>query len=243
MSEGILIGLIRQTERITSPGKDTVDARFVLLFMFISIAGINLSSYDPAISLIAIFSSLLYILSFGDISRIKGSITVAIPFIAFFSFTSFILTSDPKISIKSALFILSLISMNAILLNVPSKNLLMALNYFRLPSSLSFMIMLSLRLISLYTKDLLNTIETISLSNTGGKFRVYTKIAKAFASVMVLRAISISEAIYLRELDGENYQIKPEFNKIDKREIFLLFSSLFTLTFALMMVWFDPAGF
>jgi|Deesub1362B_J571_1020462.scaffolds.fasta_scaffold00951_11 hypothetical protein len=216
----ILKGILRSTSDFMSSGNDVVDGRFVLFFIIISIIFLNISSFSFFTSITVIFLSSIYSLSVSR--KILSGIAASIPFIAFFSISTLILTSSTESAIKNALFILSLVSMSSILLNLPHKKVLATFRYFRLPEKVSLMVIISFRLLNLYSEDIANIIDLYSIQRMK-RIEYYRKIVRAFLSVLMLRAVNLSEAIYLR---GGVSIPEEHFRRPGKRELYFFISSI-----------------
>jgi hypothetical protein len=230
MKEIKLAGIFRHVERFTASGKDSADPRFVFLFILTSFVAINLSAFSIKMMLLVIASSTIYSIAMRNIRRVVSSIFVAVPFIIFFSVSSFIITSDHSSMVRSSLFIFSIISVSAVMLNLQQKKILATLEFFRLPPKISMSLLIAIRLLNVYARDFTNIIE-IHAINERKRLELYRKIVKATISVMVLRAISISENLYLRRY--EEHSFSGDLGKIGVKEIYFLISSLIVFLFFL----------
>ncbi|AGK61275.1 hypothetical protein Asulf_01281 [Archaeoglobus sulfaticallidus PM70-1] len=217
----MIAGIFRRFERFTSSGNDVLDARVAMLFILFCVVlmGFNftLSMFTATILLCSLYLALT-----SNLNRLINSLYFALPFIAFFSVSTLLLTSNAYGAMLNALYILSLLSLSSIMLSIPSKNILMALRFFRLPERYALMVLIALRLVNIYTRDLINIIELYSVNRDyKNKLDFYRKIVKAFVSILILRALSVSEAIYMRDI---NLALERE-QKFGWREAYLILAS------------------
>ncbi len=230
MKEIRLAGVFRHAERFTSSGKDSADPRFVFLFILISFIAINLSAFSIKMMLLVIVFSTIYSIATGNFKRVVSSIFVATPFIIFFSISSFIITSDFFSVVRSSFLIVSIVSVSAVMLNLQQKKILTTMEFFRLPPKICISLLIAIRLLNIYARDFANIIE-IHAINERKRLEFYRKIVKATISVMVLRAISISESLYLRRY--EEHSFSGTLGKLGVKEIYFLISSLIIFLFFL----------
>ncbi len=223
MSEIRLAGIFRHVERFTTSGKDPTDPRFVFLFILVSFIAINLSAFNVKVTLLVIIFSSIYSIAIKNIRRVVSSIFVATPFIIFFSITSYIISANYFNVIRSSLFIISIVSISTIMLNLQQKNILATFEFFKIPRKLSLALVIAIRLLNTYARDLANIIE-IHAINERKRLEFYRKVVKATVSVIILRAISISENLYLRRYE-EHFPLGT-LKGFGVREVYFIVSGL-----------------
>ncbi len=228
MREIRLASIFRHAERFTTSGKDSTDPRFVFLFILVSFIAINLSAFDVKMMVLVIALGMIYSITTRNVKRVVSSIFVAVPFIVFFSVSSFVISSNYFNIIRSSLFIVSIVSVSAVMLNLQQKNILATFEFFRLPRKISIALVIAIRLLNIYARDLANIIE-IHAINERGRLEFYRKIIKAAISVIVLRAISVSENLYLRKYEERSFS--GNLGKFGVNEIYFLVSSLIIFLF------------
>jgi|Deesub1362A_J573_1020465.scaffolds.fasta_scaffold00664_4 hypothetical protein len=225
----LLMSLLKRTSDFVSSGDDDLNPRVAVLYTIIAVVSINLSSYSLSVMSLIILTSGIY--SIRSSRRFISGIVVALPFTVFFSVSTLLLTSSIVSAVRNAVFIISLISLSSIMLNIPHLSILSALRDLKLPERISVMIIIAFRLIYLCSNDLINILQLYSTEKLK-KMEYYRKILRAFLSVLTLRAISLSETIYIR---GEKFfEVDPYApNKFGEKEAYFTLSSFFILAFSI----------
>ena len=198
LAEIRLAGFFRNAERFTSSGSDNTHPVFVFQYLLLSFILINLSSFNIVLMLVVMAFSLAYSAWAGNLRRVKSSVVVAFPFLIFFSVSSFILTSDFSNMLKASAFLLTIVFLGSLMLNLRLSNLIAWLSSLRLPEKIIIALLLAIRMLNIYCRDLANLIE-IHAVNEDKRLEFYRRVVRAAVSVIVLRAVSLAENLYLRD--------------------------------------------
>jgi len=233
-----LAGYFRNAERFTTSGKDDTHPLFVFLYVLLSFILINLSSFNVKLMLLVTVFSLTYSAWTRNLRRVRSSVMVAIPFLIFFSLSSLILTSDLSNMLKASLFLLTIIILGSLMLNLRMRNLIACLSSLRLPKKITIALLLAIRMLNIYSRDLANLIEIHAVNETR-RIEFYRRVVKAGMSVIILRAISLAENLYLRDT---LYHFPPSNLplKIHAKEAYFLFSSFGILFYYVLSFPFPP---
>ncbi|MBO8182848.1 MAG: hypothetical protein H0Z28_08665 [Archaeoglobus sp.] len=237
-----LAAFFRNAEKFTTSGTDDADPRFVFSYVLLSFILINLSSFDLKLMLAVVAISLAYSALTNNLRRVKSSIIVATPFIIFFSASSFVLTSSYTNMLRSSIFLLTIIFLGSLMLNLIFSNLisrLFSLHFLRVPLKIALALLIALRMLNVYSRDLANIIE-IHAINERRRMEFYRKILKAGVSVIMLRAISLAENLYLRDVHGYISNYPPNFSsdshlKLGPKEIYFILASIGIVIFYLFL--------
>jgi hypothetical protein len=193
-----LASYFRNAERFASSGVDDVNPVFVFFFIFISFALINLTSFSIGLMLVVAAISIFYSACTANLKRFGSSLVIALPFIAFFSASSFILTSEYLSILRASIFLATLTSLGSLALNLKHRKIISFLSFLKLPQRFSVALLIAIRLLNICTRDLANIIEIYAI-NERKRLDFYRKVVRVSISVFVLRAISLAESLYLRE--------------------------------------------
>jgi|GEM_PF-1220261 len=241
-----LAAFFRNAERFTASGTDDADPRFVFSYVLLSFILINISSFDLKLMLVVVATSLAYLASTKNLGRVRSSVIVATPFIIFFSASSFVLTSSYLNMLRSSIFLLAIIFLGSLMLNLRFSNLIscfFSLHSLRLPLRIILALLIALRMLNVYSRDLANIIE-IHAINERSRMEFYRKILKAGVSVIMLRAISLAENLYLRDVHGymSNYPSRSAFSSdfsrlmLGAKEIYFVLASIGIVIFYLFFL-------
>jgi hypothetical protein len=202
-----LASYFRNAERFSSSGTDDANPAFVFLFLLLSFLLINLTSFSVKMMLLVTAVSTSYSACTANLRRFVSSLIIAFPFITFFSVSSFILTSEYLNILKASIFLVTLTSMGSLALNLKHKKIVSFFSFLRLPQRLLVALLIAIRLLNVYSRDLANIIE-IHAINERKRLEFYRKVVRVSISVFILRAISLAESLYLRGGIG-SYNYNP----------------------------------
>ena len=223
-----LAGFFRNAEKFTSGGDDDANPIIVFSYAMLSFIFVNFSSFDLRLMLAVIAFSLTYLAFTKNLRRVKSSVILATPFIVFFSASSFILTSSCINALRAAILLLTIIFLGSLMLNLRFSNLMSCLRQLKIPKKIHLSLLIALRMLNICSRDLANIIE-IHAVNEKRRMEFYRKIVKAGVSVIMLRAISLAENLYMRDvLSADNvylFHSKFEF-KIGLKEIYFVLSTI-----------------
>ena len=206
-----------------------LDARIALISATIVALAIYLSNFNVLISIFAVFISLI---ACESPQKILKGLTASIPFILFFSISSYLLSGDLTYVTKTTFGVIALISVGVgILYGTPPEEVVNALVFFKVPYRYAFLIALAFRMFQIYIVDLIHVVEALKMSGEKG-LSYYKKLMKTFASIAVLRSLAISEALYSKGFGLEN--VKSYSRKISKSDVVLLILSSFLLILAII---------
>ncbi len=201
-----------------------IDARIAITSVVLITLAIYISNFNPIVSISAIG---IAILACRNFKKILNGLKASIPFIAFFSISSYFLSGDLIYIARISLGITALVLIGiGMLYGILPEEITKALVFFRIPYRYAFLISLAFRMFQIYVRDLIHVIEALKLSGESG-LMYYKKLLKTFVSIAVLRSIAISETLYSRGFGFCDVQI--EMNRVKRFDCVILILSVVVL--------------
>uniref|UniRef100_A0A7C4W3Q8 Energy-coupling factor transporter transmembrane protein EcfT n=1 Tax=Geoglobus ahangari TaxID=113653 RepID=A0A7C4W3Q8_9EURY len=182
----------------------------------ISVFLLSLSVYISGFSLV-ICSLALMITVYFTKGRSLKTVTAFAPFYVLIMISGFFF--DIGYAIKVTIAFATLLSVGTLIYSSKIEEIAGALIFFRFPKKLVSTIQLAVSIFPLLVNDLKEISEVIDARG----LEYYKKILKAFVSTSILRALSISEALFSKNF---NYNPIYEIRSPKRKDITLLLLSL-----------------
>jgi len=142
---------------------------------------ISAYSFDPYVSAFVIIVSFVF-----GFRKAVSAILAASPFLILLSVLSYKVVTA-----------VALVCVGSLIYGTTPEEFGYALSYFRIPAKISNSIVVSMRMFRILVKDLERIYESVKMEGTSW-FSRYRNLLKALTLTAMLRALSISEALYSR---------------------------------------------
>lgn len=186
-----------------------LEGRCSLISVFLLSLSIYISGFSLAICFVALMISIYF-----TKGRSLKTVTAFIPFYVLIMISGFFF--DLRYAVKTTIAFATLLSVGTLIYSSKIEEIAGALMFFKFPKKLVSTIQLAVSIFPLLVNDLNEITEVIDA-------RDYKKILKAFVSTSILRALSISEALFSKNFD---YNPIYEIRSPERKDITLLLLSL-----------------
>ena len=182
-----------------------LEGRCSLISVFLLSLSIYISGFSLAICFVALMISIYF-----TKGRSLKTVTAFIPFYVLIMISGFFF--DLRYAVKTTIAFATLLSVGTLIYSSKIEEIAGALMFFKFPKKLVSTIQLAVSIFPLLVNDLNEISEVIDA-------RDYKKILKAFVSTSILRALSISEALFSKNFD---YNPIYEIRSPERKDITLL---------------------
>ena len=189
-----------------------LEGRCSLISVFLLSLSIYISGFSLAICFVALMISIYF-----TKGRSLKTVTAFIPFYVLIMISGFFF--DLRYAVKTTIAFATLLSVGTLIYSSKIEEIAGALMFFKFPKKLISTIQLAVSIFPLLVNDLKEISEVIDAKG----LEYYTKILKAFVSTSILRALSISEALFSKNFD---YNPIYEIRSPERKDITLLLLSL-----------------
>ena len=186
-----------------------LEGRCSLISFFLLSLSIYISGFSLAICFIALMISIYF-----TKGRSLKTVTAFIPFYVLIMISGFFF--DLRYAVRTTIAFATLLSVGTLIYSSKIEEIAGALMFFKFPKKLVSTIQLAVSIFPLLVNDLKEISEVIDAKD-------YKKILKAFVSTSILRALSISEALFSKNFD---YNPIYEIRSPERKDITLLLLSL-----------------
>lgn len=186
-----------------------LEGRCSLISVFLLSLSIYISGFSLAICFVALMISIYF-----TKGRSLKTVTAFIPFYVLIMISGFFF--DLRYAVKTTIAFATLLSVGTLIYSSKIEEIAGALMFFKFPKKLVSTIQLAVSIFPLLVNDLNEITEVIDAKD-------YKKILKAFVSTSILRALSISEALFSKNFD---YNPIYEIRSPERKDITLLLLSL-----------------
>ncbi len=186
-----------------------LEGRCSLISVFLLSLSIYISSFSLAICFVALMISIYF-----TKGRSLKTVTAFIPFYVLIMISGFFF--DLRYAVRTTIAFATLLSVGTLIYSSKIEEIAGALMFFKFPKKLVSTIQLAVSIFPLLVNDLNEITEVIDAKD-------YKKILKAFVSTSILRALSISEALFSKNFD---YNPIYEIRSPERKDITLLLLSL-----------------